>query len=61
MTHPCLVLQHPERWASANAGHAGDEDEPAGAARAVLGSLVRVLPGEQVALVGDNVISVMQG
>jgi hypothetical protein len=27
----------------------------------VPGKLVRVLPGEQVALVGENVISVMQG
>ena len=60
---PSLVLQHPGRWARAKAGQANDEDGPAGPARGLrqAGRLARVLLGQHVALVGENVISVMQG
>ena len=60
--HPSLVLQHPGRWARAKAGQANDEDGPAGAARGPHADrLMRVLLGEHVALVGENMIPVMQG
>ena len=64
MTHLSPVLQHPEHRASAKAGHAGDQDGPLVRrgpvlGGPVLGGLVRVLPGEQVALVRENVISVV--
>src|SRR5260221_8099044 len=60
-THPSLVPRHPGRWARANAGKPTMRTGPLAPRGPVPGGLVRVLLGEQVALVGDNVISVMQG
>src|SRR5258708_32063802 len=60
-THPSLVPRHPGRWARANAGKPTMRTGPLAPRGPVPGGLVRVLLGEQVALVGENVISVMQG
>src|SRR5258707_12023132 len=60
-THPSLVPRHPGRWARANAGKPTMRTGPLAPRGPVPGVLVRVLLGEQVALVGENVISVMQG
>src|SRR5258707_7343663 len=60
-THPSLVPRHPGRWARANAGRPTMRTGPLAPRGPVPGGLVRVLLGEQEALVGENVISVMQG
>src|SRR5258708_32993657 len=60
-THPSLVPRHPGRWARANAGKPTMRTGPLAPRGLVPGGLGRVLLGEQVALGGDNVISVMHG
>src|SRR5260370_27907899 len=60
-THPSLVPRHPGRWARANAGKPTTRTGPLAPRGLMPGGLVRVRLGEQVALVGENVISVMQG